>query len=236
MSEAEETAAGLVADVFAAQRVRIEPDQVEQFAVYLELLERWNKAVSLTSIRDRRTAILRHFVEPAMALPLLVGAGPRLLDAGSGAGCPGLPLKILDPERSCYLVESNDRKATFLREVVDALGLERVEVIAERLESEAVEEALDRPANILTSRAWTSGWGELLGRAASLLAPGARALLFTGEATVRELRRNLVPGRDPKQAPAAWRRAARAQWEVRRVMTLRHLDRGYLVYLELPSN
>lgn len=226
-----------VREVFDRYRVRLATGRDAQFAHYLTLLERWNRTLSLTSIRERQRAILRHFAEPAMALPLLAGAGPRLLDVGSGAGIPGLPLKILEPERECLLVEANGKKATFLREVVEELGLERTRVLEGRLEDLIRNGELEGPIHLLTARAWTSGYGPMLGRVDRLMAPGGRAVLLVGEDTLRDLRRNLVSaGGPPESKEPHWARAARAGWEIRRVMTLPHLDHGYAVSLELPSD
>jgi hypothetical protein len=72
---------------------------------------------------------------------------------------------------------------------------------------------------------------------AALMVPGGRAVLWIGEETLREIRRNLVTAGGPPQArERAWTRAVRAGWEIRRVMTLPHLDRGYAVSLELPGD
>lgn len=223
-----------IRQTFRRWRQPLDTEQGEQFAVYLELLERWNQEINLTAIRDRQTAILRHFVEPAMALQLLTGAGPVLLDAGSGLGVPGLPFKILAPERRCVLVEANQKKATFLKEVVDELGLEDVEVLDGRFEEFIVSGDLGPPVHVLTARAW-SAWGELLGVGAGLMAPGGRAILFVGEETLRALRRHLSAAqgggtaRDPE-----WQPAARAGWSIRRVLPLPHMDTASVVSLELP--
>ena len=221
---------------FQKWRIGIESEQVEAMAVYLELLERWNQAISLTSIRDRSTAILRHFVEPAMALPLLGAAGPALLDVGSGAGFPALPIKILEPDRECQLVESNGRKVAFLREVVEALELEGVEVLDGRLEELVGSGRLVTPLHVLTARAW-SGWGELLGLSARLLVPGGRGIIFVGDETLRALRRHLGSDRPAASGGGApgWDAASRAGWTIRRVLPLPHLDRAWIVALQLPG-
>jgi len=222
---------------FKERRLPLEQEQAEAMALYLQILERWNQTHNLTAIRERPAAILRHFVEPAMALPLLSGAGPVLLDAGSGAGIPGLPLKILDPDRTCLLVEASSKKAGFLREVVDRLGLEDVKVLEGRLEELVFSGELEAPIHVLTARAWT-GWGDLLGLAARLMVPGGRAVIFIGEETMRALRRHLGTGQDsvPHTSDPAWVPAARAGWRIRRVLPLPHLDRASIVALELPAD
>ena len=93
--------------------------------------------------------------------------------------------------------------------------------------------SLSGPVHVLTARAWTS-YGPLLGLAARLMAPGGRAVLLVGDETLRALRRHLMPGA-PVVAGDEWGPARRAGWEVRRVIPLRHLDRGFAVSLELPS-
>ena len=225
----------LIGETFRGWRLPLETRQAEALAVYLELLERWNEAINLTSIRDRSQAVLRHFAEPAMAMPLLTGAGPVILDAGSGGGFPGLPLKILDLDRKCLLVEANGKKASFLKEVVDALELEDVHILEGRLEELIAAGELAAPVHVLTARAW-SGWGQLLGLAARLMVPGGRAVFFVGEETLRALRRDLGgrPG-VPRTLNPEWSPAVRAGWGVRRILPLPHLDRGYAVSLELPT-
>ena len=228
-------AAAEIGAVFRKWCLPLETGQAQAFALYLQLLERWNKTTNLTSIRERRAAILRHFAEPAMAMQLLGGAGPQILCAGSGAGIPGLPFKILDPERSCQLVEANGKKATFLREVVEQLGLDGVDVLEGRFEEMIASQTLEPPVHVLTARAW-SGWGGLLGLGAGLMVPGGRAVIFVGEDTLRALRRYLQvgPGVPPTNNPE-WSAAAHAGWGVRRILNLPHLDHGYVVSLELPN-
>jgi len=222
-----------ISAIFRRHRLPLEERQAESFAIYLALLERWNKAINLTSIRERTAAIQRHFAEPAMAMQLLGGAGPVILCVGSGAGIPGLPFKILDSERECVLVEANAKKATFLREVVDALELEDARVLEGRFEELLATGELEAPVHVLTARAWT-GWGGLLGLGATLMVPGGRAVVFVGEETLRALRRYLSGGPDPT-TNAEWGPAAHAGWGIRRIINLPHLNQGYAVSLEMPQ-
>jgi 16S rRNA (guanine527-N7)-methyltransferase len=221
---------------FARRRIEITPQQEEQFATYLGLLQRWNQAVSLTSIRDPAEMVERHFVEPAMLRASLDAAGPVMLDVGSGAGAPGLPLAILEPGRTCLLVEANSRKAAFLREVIDAVELEHAEVLEGRLEELIADGVLEGPVHIVTSRAWTSGWGPMLGWVAPLMVPGGRALVLITEETLRAFRRNLATGTDlARNSDPEWRDATAAGWRVQRAAPLPHQTHGYAVTLELPA-
>jgi len=178
-----------VAEAFRRHEVDVTEQEAADLAVYLGLIEHWNKKINLTAIRDRPTAIIRHLIEPVMVRDTLAGAGPHIVDAGSGVGVPGIPMAIVDKERNMVLVEANGKKAAFLHEVVDTLKLEHVQVLEDRLEEAIAEGTLEGPIHVLVSRGWTSGWGTLLGQVAPLMAPGGRAVLLTGEETQRALRR-----------------------------------------------
>ena len=112
------------------------PAQLAQFAAYEALLLEWNARIALTAIREPRQIRIRHFLD---ALSCAVATGPldgrRLIDVGSGAGFPGLPLKILYPGLRLTLVDSVAKKARFLETVASELGLGDVVVIADRAEA-----------------------------------------------------------------------------------------------------
>jgi 16S rRNA (guanine527-N7)-methyltransferase len=116
----------------------------EQFQAYLDLLLRWNQRVSLTAVREPEQIIRRHFVECAFAAQYLPRGIQTLLDYGSGAGLPGIPLAICQPGISVTLAEAQGKKAAFLREVLRVLGLKgeiydgRVETMPEELRFDAV--------------------------------------------------------------------------------------------------
>ncbi|WP_353072935.1 16S rRNA (guanine(527)-N(7))-methyltransferase RsmG [Tunturiibacter gelidiferens] len=110
------------------------PVVVSQLSLYLELLLKWNARTNLTAIRDPEEIVRRHFGESLFAGQHLAPEIRTLLDFGSGAGFPGLPIAILRPEIAVTLAESQNKKATFLREAVRTLGLP-VEVWAGRVEA-----------------------------------------------------------------------------------------------------
>ena len=109
-----------------------------QLSAYLDLLLKWNARTNLTAIRDPEEIVRRHFGESLFAAQHL---GPpeqlpnTLLDLGSGAGFPGLPIALLHPEIHVTLAESQNKKSTFLRETVRTLGLQNVEIWPARAES-----------------------------------------------------------------------------------------------------
>ena len=105
----------------------------EHLSVYLELLLKWNARTNLTAIRDPEEIIRRHFGESLFAAQHL-GECATLLDFGSGAGFPGLPIQLIRPGLAVTLAESQNKKATFLREIIRTLGL-KTEVWANRVEA-----------------------------------------------------------------------------------------------------
>lgn len=100
---------------------------------YLDLLLRWNRAVNLTAVRNPEAIVTRHFGE-SMYVAKFAELGGRLLDVGSGAGFPGLAIKVLRPEISVVLLEPVAKKRAFLKEVVRECALQDVEVAGERVE------------------------------------------------------------------------------------------------------
>lgn len=120
----------------AALGAPLSPAQIAQFAAYEALLLAWNERIALTAIREPHQIRIRHFLD-ALSCAAATGSldGQRLIDIGSGAGFPGLPLKILYPDLRLTLVDSVAKKARFLETVAAELGLSDVIVIADRAEA-----------------------------------------------------------------------------------------------------
>ena len=149
--------------------------QLRQVAAYLELLLRWNARINLTAVRDAEGMVTRHFGESLFAARLLLApeSSASVIDLGSGAGFPGLPLKIFAPGVALTLIESNQKKAAFLKEVVRALALTGVNVFAGRAED------FSSAAELVTMRA-VERYEQALGVAAGLVAAGGRLALLVG--------------------------------------------------------
>ena len=111
--------------VSAAQRA--------QFARYLDLLNKWNQVHNLTAVRDPEEQVSRHVLDCLAVLPYIEDAA-TLADIGSGAGLPALMLAIMRPQLAVTALESNGKKAAFIRETVRVLALANVQVVAQRVE------------------------------------------------------------------------------------------------------
>lgn len=122
----------LLREGLTALGVSVTPALTGRFIAYLDLLVRWNRAYNLTSITDAEGMVVRHVLDSVTARPWL--AGTTVLDAGSGAGFPGIPLALLEPDRRYTLVDASGKKVRFLRQVVMELGLDHVTPVQARLE------------------------------------------------------------------------------------------------------
>ncbi len=115
-----------------------DPEQIRQLLSYLELLVQWNASYNLTAIRDPLEMVSRHLLDSLSVLPWV--RGEHLLDAGTGAGLPGIPLAILLPELTVTLLDSTGKKIRFLSHVKRRLILENIQPVQARLESWQAEE------------------------------------------------------------------------------------------------
>jgi 16S rRNA (guanine527-N7)-methyltransferase len=144
-----------------------------QLSAYLDLLLRWNAKTNLTAIRDPEGIVRRHFGE-SLFVAAHLPSGSTLLDLGSGAGFPGLPIQLAHPGLRVTLAESQNKKASFLREAVRTLGLS-TEVWADRVERMPPERRFD----IVTLRA-VDNPEVALGLARGRIVEGGRVAHLTG--------------------------------------------------------
>jgi 16S rRNA (guanine527-N7)-methyltransferase len=151
-------------------------EQIAKIRVYVHLLLKWNKLISLTTITDPGEIVERHFGESIFLTTLLPVENCRLADVGSGAGFPGLAIKIFCPDTHVLLVESNKKKAAFLSEVIRTLGLSDVEVLPIRYEDMRPEGA---SLDLITARA-VGGFPEFLAWSKRALAHRGHVALWVG--------------------------------------------------------
>lgn len=163
-------------------------EQIEIVSRYIDILLKWNQAINLTAIRQPEQIVRRHFGESLFAARHLLtpDALANVIDVGSGAGFPGVVLKIFAPAISLTLVESHGKKATFLRELSRTLHLSGVEVVQERAER------FQKRAILVTFRA-VERFESILRTAASLVASGGRlgALIGANQLTAAT---SILPG------------------------------------------
>ncbi|MBE2223409.1 MAG: 16S rRNA (guanine(527)-N(7))-methyltransferase RsmG [Anaerolineae bacterium] len=124
-----------LADEASRFHISLSDTQLAQFDAYLALLLAWNERMNLTAVRDPHAIQIRHFLD-SLSCATVTGElnGRSLIDIGTGAGFPGLPLKILYPDLQLTLADSVAKKTTFLAAVVAELGLKHVTIVAERAE------------------------------------------------------------------------------------------------------
>jgi len=163
----------------------VTPEQVTAIQKYMAMLLAWNDKVNLTAIRDPLEVLYRHFCECMYAAAVVPLKRGRLADVGSGAGFPGLALKIASPELDVILIESNVKKATFLAEVVRELGFTNTRVLVSRYEELGEEIA---PVDYVCSRA-LGEFEKFLGWARSERVGADNAVLWAGGRDIEAVRR-----------------------------------------------
>jgi len=159
----------------------LEPAQEEKLLAYLALLSKWNRVYNLTAVRELAAMVTQHLLDSLAVLPYLVGVR-SLVDVGSGAGLPGIPLAIARPELAVTLVEGSHKKASFLQQACLELDLRGVAVAWERVER-FVPPA---PVDAAISRAFAE-LREFVRLARHLLAPGGLLLAMKGVYPLEEL-------------------------------------------------
>jgi len=126
--------------------------QTMQYGLYIAELKKWSRRINLTSLKDDKEIVVRHFLDSLIPLSYMTGI-ESLLDIGTGAGFPGLVLKIACPELCLTLLEPTGKKTHFLRHIVRTLGLKGVDIINGRAEDTAIIEEKAAAFDCVTSRA-----------------------------------------------------------------------------------
>lgn len=158
--------------------IALAPAQSERLLDYIELLARWNATYNLTAVRDVGQMVTRHLLDSLAIAPFV--SGQSLVDLGTGAGLPGIPLALLDEDRQVTLVDSNGKKTRFLREAVRVLGLRNARV------EQARAEDLQGEYDCVVARAFAS-IADLLRVGGHLLAPDGVCLAMKGQLGKEEI-------------------------------------------------
>ncbi len=167
--------------------VQLNRHMIEMFELYLVELKAWNQKINLTSLKDDKSIIIDHFIDSLSVVPYLPTTG-RLLDVGSGAGFPGVPIKIARPEIDVTLLESKRKKINFLKQVILLLNLSHTTVLHGRIESFVPRESM-LLFDIIIARAFTR-LEPLLKLAQPLLQDGGYLIAMKGKEGRHELKKN----------------------------------------------
>ena len=124
----------------------------EKFFQYMNLILEWNEKVNLTAIKDEKEFIVKHFID-SLTTDYFVKDSKRILDIGTGAGFPGIPIKINNPDINVTLIDSVNKKIMVLNDVIEKLGLEKIEALHVRAEELARENDYREKFDIVTTRA-----------------------------------------------------------------------------------
>jgi len=168
MSTADQLKRGLIALGLALDR-----DTQQRLLDYIGLIEKWNRVYNLTAIREPEKMVSHHLLDSLAVAPHL--HAKSLLDVGSGAGLPGIPLALASPDTRVTLLDSNHKKTAFLNQAVMELKLKNVRVCAERVESWQTQDRFD----VIISRAF-SDMSEFVRVTRHLLAPGGMFAAMKG--------------------------------------------------------
>lgn len=154
--------------------------KVEQLVQYLQLLDKWNKAYNLSGIKEVQRMVPYHLLDSLAIVPHI--QGNIILDVGTGAGLPGIPLAICFPQKRFLLLDSNGKKTRFLFQVKMELGLGNVEVFHNRLETFQCQEQID----IVLCRAYAT-LGKVVSQCGHLMKTGCRLLAMKGQYPEEEI-------------------------------------------------
>jgi len=149
------------------------PETRQRLLQYIALLHKWNRVYNLTAVREPEKMVPQHILDSLAVLPYIEGA--RLVDVGSGAGLPGIPLALARPQLQVTLLDSNHKKTVFLQQAVIDLQLTNVTVVCARVEEFQPQERFD----MVISRAF-SDLGEFARLTRHLCAPGGMLLAMKG--------------------------------------------------------
>jgi len=175
------------AELASSQKLTLTNDQLNNISKYIDILLRWNARINLTAVREPEEIVRRHFGESLFTarylFPIIEEQSPtRIIDVGSGAGFPGLPVKLWLRAAQVTLIEANNKKVAFLREVIRSITLIDIDVFSGR-----AEDYKGTLADVVTLRA-VEKFEAVLPTAAQLVRPGGRMALLIGESQFQKAR------------------------------------------------
>ena len=132
--------------------IELTDEMIEQFFLYKELLIEWNEKINLTAITEEKEVLIKHFID-SLTIIKYIPENARLIDVGTGAGFPGIPVKIIRPDVEVVLLDSLNKRINFLNEVIDKCGLKKIKTIHGRAEEIAHKAEYREKFDISTARA-----------------------------------------------------------------------------------
>lgn len=165
--------------------IHLDEKTAEAFDLYLKELLKWNQKINLTAIRTEKGIVLKHFLDSLSVFPYFSNIS-TLLDIGSGAGFPGIPLKMVEPSLEVTLIDSVRKKVDFQRHIIRKLGLKGIEAIHGRVQDKGILKSLGGQFDIIISRAFADLRTFLI-LSFPFLKEGGRVIAMKGEVDSREI-------------------------------------------------
>lgn len=132
--------------------IELSDEKVEQFYTYMKLLQEWNNKINLTAITEDNEIVLKHFID-SLTIQKYINEGSKVIDVGTGAGFPTIPVKICDESIKLTLLDSLNKRINFLKEVGNSLNLQDIEYVHGRTEDIAVKKEYREMYDVATARA-----------------------------------------------------------------------------------
>lgn len=161
--------------------------QVDLFRFYIDELWDWNLRINLTGLSTRERIVNELFLDSLIPAPFLPDKG-TMLDVGSGAGFPGIPLKVYNPQFKTHLLEANSKKVSFLKQIIRLLGLKEIKAIKGRIEKDG-DKLHPEGYHLITARA-LAGLDQTMAWCAPFLCPGGLLVIYLGNFTEEDLRKS----------------------------------------------
>jgi 16S rRNA (guanine527-N7)-methyltransferase len=196
-----------IAEGATAMSLELDDDAIGKLAAYLALVEKWNRVHNLTAVREPSQMVTLHLLDSLSIAPHVATAA-TLLDVGTGAGLPGIPLAIARPSMRVTLLDSSHKKCAFLQQAKTELSLANVEVVCDRVENWKPTQRFD----VVVSRAF-SDLADFVEQAKHLVAPGGRLMAMKG----------VYPFEEIARMPATHRVAQVIELRVPRLEASRHV-------------
>jgi len=162
-------------------------EQISSFMTYLSELKKWNKAYNLTGLEKDKDIIIKHFFDSLLYLKALPDGEMTVADIGTGAGFPGIPIKVMKPEMEIYLIEPSRKKSAFLRHITRRLELKRIEVIEKSIQEIKVNKELPCLVDAAVTRALFS-IKDFTKKASPIVKKGGTLILNKGPKVDEELK------------------------------------------------